>query len=544
MKAHKTLSLLRNLKSNVLASVLLAAFLVWCAVGVMPVIAQTAQPEERELDDRIPKHLPIKVKVKNLDKENWVREVEVEVKNTGDKPIYYLGFNLQMPEVIRETGSGVIVTFRFGRAELGRFESRPTAEDVAIQPGETYVMKVPENDMEGWEAARDNRKWSEPKKFRLKFYLLHYGDGTGFMTSGGLPVPNPNATSSSCGGRGKLITPAQRAMYERASTPPLAPSFQLAPALLPVRFLPAKLFVERTVDPISNFASPQAGVCCPGPYGCFSGKDVPQGHTCVTCGPADWVESAPCRSPGSVCGKVEDDTKFCKDDDGNEVGCTWYSLDPCPPPPPGGGECASGVYEPCWIEQGFDESGGREMCCVISPIVIDIAGDGFALTSALDSVYFDFNGDGSPNRFSWTAANSGDAWLVLDRNANGAIDDGAELFGNFTPQPPATRKHGFLALAEFDKAGNGGNADNLIDARDAVFSRLRLWQDANHNGVSESNELRPLPTLDVTALSLDYHESKRTDEHGNRFKYRAKVTDARGAKVNRWAWDVYLVAAP
>ncbi|HEY0100296.1 MAG TPA: hypothetical protein VGB76_15205 [Pyrinomonadaceae bacterium] len=203
MHTHTILSRLRNLKLT-----MLAAILALCAVGVVPGTAQSS-PEARELEDKIPKHLPIKVKIKNLDKENWVREVEVEVKNTGDKPIYYLGFNLQMPEVITETGSVVAVTFRYGRPELGRFESRPTAEDVPIQPGETYVMKVPENDMAGWEAARDNRKWSEPKKFRLKFYLLHHGDGTGFMTSGGLPVPNPNATSSSCGGRGRQTAPAQ-----------------------------------------------------------------------------------------------------------------------------------------------------------------------------------------------------------------------------------------------------------------------------------------------------------------------------------------------
>jgi hypothetical protein len=235
---------------------LLAAFLVWCAVGIVSSTAQSTQKEERELEDKIPKHLPIKVKVKNLNKKHWVREVEVEVKNIGDKPIYYLGFNLQMSEVISETGSVVGVTFRYGRGELGLFENRPTPEDVPIQPGETYVMKVPEKEMAGWEAARDRRKWSEPKKFRIKFYLLHHGDGTGFMTSGGLPVPNPNPTSSSCGDSGRRTTPTQRAVSGGALKPPPAPSFQFAPALLPVRFLPAKLFVERTVNPVSNFASP------------------------------------------------------------------------------------------------------------------------------------------------------------------------------------------------------------------------------------------------------------------------------------------------
>jgi hypothetical protein len=188
------------------------------------------------------------------------------------------------------------------------------------------------------------------------------------------------------------------------------------------------------------------------------------------------------------------------------------------------------------IGQGLCTAHPDDPCCLGSPILLDLDGDGFDLTDLAGGVRFNLNPSGASEYVSWTAPGSDDAWLALDRNGNGVIDDGTELFGNFTPQPSRDVRQGYLALGVFDL-----NHDNVIDSRDPIYYDLRLWQDRNHDGVSDVSELSTLEAHGIIGLDVRFASHWKTDKYGNLFRYSASVFRAPGSHVGSLSYDVFLI---
>ncbi|HYH05491.1 MAG TPA: hypothetical protein VEK11_00390 [Thermoanaerobaculia bacterium] len=170
--------------------------------------------------------------------------------------------------------------------------------------------------------------------------------------------------------------------------------------------------------------------------------------------------------------------------------------------------------------------------CNPSPIIISLRGD-YHLTSAEEGVSFDIDADGMNDRISWTRAGAELAFLALDRNGNGRIDDGSELFGNHTVLRSGVKAlDGFDALADFDE-----NADQTINANDAVWNELRLWFDRNHDGNSALTELKTVRAAGITAIGTEHRWIGRVDQHGNAFRFQGEVVVG---TAKRQCYDVFF----
>ena len=176
---------------------LLCLGLVLCAAGAAQVAGQ-GEGREREVVVALPVRVPLKAAVKNrelvADPKNgqWLRDLEVEVTNTGRKPVYFVSLLLHLPGA-KLGGLPPVFKLRFGSPALGSFTAIARPEDVPLAPGESAVIKVPESEAVKWERWRAKGVATEPEKLVLQLHQLNFGDGTGIGGKDGLRMPNPNA---------------------------------------------------------------------------------------------------------------------------------------------------------------------------------------------------------------------------------------------------------------------------------------------------------------------------------------------------------------
>lgn len=161
------------------------------------------------------------------------------------------------------------------------------------------------------------------------------------------------------------------------------------------------------------------------------------------------------------------------------------------------------------------------------PLIIDLGETGIELRSLEHGVNFDLDNNGFAEKTAWIGTEDG--FLALDRNGNGSIDNGGELFGDQVILKDGSKSEsGFEALAELDD-----NGDGIIDNKDSAFANLRVWIDANHNGKSDSNELKTLNETGIISISLEHSEvSIVNEETGARIAESASVTINKNGAVS------------
>jgi hypothetical protein len=144
----------------------------------------------------------------------------------------------------------------------------------------------------------------------------------------------------------------------------------------------------------------------------------------------------------------------------------------------------------------------------VSPIVLDLDGNGVSTISAAQGVSFDLMGTGTRSQVGWVGGNDG--LLVMDRNGDGQINDGRELFGAATLNEQGQRVgNGYAAMALEDS-----NHDGVLNKLDAHWDQMRVWVDGNHDGKTGAGELKSLDSLGVGELSLA-HTSGSASDNGN-----------------------------
>lgn len=304
-------------------------------VAEVAAFKKTVQEDERKIEDSIPKHIPIKIKIKrekeagfkDLKNERWAKEFELEVTNTGTKPIYSL-YLYVVTDVKAAAGFRIVFPLYYGRDELGDIKKRAEPTDVPIEPGESISLSIHSGQLDAWDLARRKENRPFPKRLEVTFQFLSFGDGSGYAASDGQELPRKTPEEEGAGAclPGPLIDP-----FGWQDLPPGSAVFKLfafnLPVTWPVNFLRGA--DSETVPP----GFPLLETCC-GSSNC-SALIVVRENVCVNCPPQNRAGVAICSDPNRLCGTTVSDYTECLIPKSNEsYFCQTIDIRGCGTPPP------------------------------------------------------------------------------------------------------------------------------------------------------------------------------------------------------------------
>ena len=300
---------------------------------------ERSEENERKLDDLIPKHVPIKIKIKkekeagfkNANNEKWAREFELEVTNTGTKPIYAVDLYV-VTDVRAAAGFRIVFPLSYGRKEFWDIRTKAEPTDIPINPGESISLRIHPGQLDAWDHARRKENRPFPKQLKVEFQFLSFGDGTGYAATDGQPLPSKTPEENNLGA---CLPSTRSGPFDWKDAPPGSLSSNLLAFNLPVPTWPVN-FLAGEMSKSTTFSSSLPQTCCSGSN--CSALTVTRDSVCVNCPLQNRVGVASCSNPNLRCGTtVSDyiecfmpktgDTYFCQTID--VIGCG-----PAPAPSP------------------------------------------------------------------------------------------------------------------------------------------------------------------------------------------------------------------
>jgi hypothetical protein len=178
---------------TLILSVIISGFLL----SKIALVHSALQVTKRTIENKVPAHVPLDIKIRkdkeekitNAANKTWYRDLQIDITNTSEKPIYFLALFVKMPELINESGATMVFPIRFGRGELVDSQTRPLPEDKPLMPKETFTYSMSEKNQIAWEAWLKRHNKVDTMKVEIVFSHLSFGDGTGFTSTGGVYFP-------------------------------------------------------------------------------------------------------------------------------------------------------------------------------------------------------------------------------------------------------------------------------------------------------------------------------------------------------------------